>query len=412
MAQSRKGVVEWPRSLFVILLSLSVVGVGMIYSAGELSLPSPFTEGLWRRQAVFLLAGVVAFLTLSRLPSRLVQTLTYFMYIAGVAILAVTLVVGSGRGTAAGVKSFLSLGGFSFQPAELAKVTTALALAWMLAKGPEIQHLRDLIKPTALVSVPLALVVLQPDLGTAMAFIGIYFAALLWARTPLPIMLFAMSPGFAMLLAWDVRVWGAFAIVLFLGLYLYRFKLMMKESVSLILINVGAGAVAQPIWNMLAPYQRNRLLVFLNPEQDPQGAGWQLIQSKIAMGSGGLVGKGFTEGTQKRLNFLPEMHTDFIFSVVGEEFGFVGTSLVLVAFAYLFFRMIRLAEESRDHFAGLFIFGILGAWLTHVCVNVGMTVGVLPITGIPLPFISYGGSFLLMSWVAAGLAVSLSQNQS
>ncbi|MYJ18464.1 MAG: rod shape-determining protein RodA, partial [Gemmatimonadetes bacterium] len=129
-----------------------------------------------------------------------------------------------------------------------------------------------------------------------------------------------------------------------------------------------------------------------------------------AVGSGGVLGKGFTLGTQKRLNFLPEQHTDFIFSVVGEELGFVGTSLALVFFGYLFFRMIRLAQAFDDPFSGIFVFAILGVWLTHVVVNVGMTVGVVPITGIPLPFISYGGSFLLMSWVAAGLVVGMARD--
>ena len=176
--------------------------------------------------------------------------------------------------------------------------------------------------------------------------------------------------------------------------------------------NLAAGAMAQPLWNSLADYQRNRLLVFLNPELDPRGAGWQLVQSKVAVGSGGILGKGFTLGTQKRLNFLPEQHTDFVFSVVGEELGFVGTSLTLLLFGDLFFKMIQIAEESRSLFAGLFVFGIMGIWLTHVVVNIGMTVGVVPITGIPLPFISYGGSFLLMSWLAAAIVVAMASDKS
>ena len=195
-----------------------------------------------------------------------------------------------------------------------------------------------------------------------------------------------------------------------IGLYIYRYRLYLVESLSVILANLAAGALAQPLWNSLAPYQRNRILVFLNPDIDPQGAGWQLIQSKVAVGSGGVLGKGFTLGTQKRLNFLPEQHTDFIFSVVGEELGFLGTSLALLLFGYLFFRMIRLAQALDNPFSGIFIFAILGTWLTHVIINVGMTVGVVPITGIPLPFISYGGSFLLMSWVAAGLIVGMAKD--
>jgi len=192
-------------------------------------------------------------------------------------------------------------------------------------------------------------------------------------------------------------------------LYLYRYRLFLVESVGVILANLAAGTVALPLWRSLAEYQRNRILVFLDPAVDPRGAGWNLIQSKVAIGSGGLTGKGFTLGTQKRLYFLPERHTDFIFSVVGEELGFVGTFLVLLAFAYVLHRLIRLAQEAPDPFAGLVIFGIFGVWITHIFVNVGMTIGVFPVVGIPLPFISYGGSFLLMSWVAMAVAVRVAQ---
>ena len=181
------------------------------------------------------------------------------------------------------------------------------------------------------------------------------------------------------------------------------------ESVGVVLANVAAGTVALPLWRSLADYQRNRLLVFLDPSVDPRGAGWHLIQSKVAVGSGGLMGKGFTLGTQKRLDFLPEQHTDFIFSVVGEELGFLGTGLLILAFTYVLLRLVRLAANSADPFAGLIVFGIFGAWITHIFVNIGMTIGIVPITGIPLPFVSYGGSFLLMSWVALAVAVRVAQ---
>jgi rod shape determining protein RodA len=161
--------------------------------------------------------------------------------------------------------------------------------------------------------------------------------------------------------------------------------------VALVLANFAAATISRPLWNSLETYQQNRILVFLNPEMDPRGAGYQVIQSKIAVGSGGLLGQGFMMGPQKRYDFLPEQHTDFIFSVVGEELGFVGTLLALVAFGYVLTRLIKL--------------GIFGAWLVHVFVNIGMTVGLVPITGIPLPFVSYGGTFLFMSWVAVAISV-------
>ncbi len=390
------------------VLALSLFGVAMIYSAGVLEVPSQTTGGLWLRQGVFLGASIVGLLMISRLPPRMFEWVAMPAYVLSVGVLAVTLVVGSGTGTAEGVKSFLSIGGFRFQPAEAAKIATVLALAVLLARREESpRYLRDLLTPAALVVVPLALVLLQPDLGTALAFIGVFFAIIFWAGTPWPLVLFAASPGVALILAYSARVWSVYIVLLAIGLYLYRFRLYLVESVSVILGNVAAGAIAQPLWNSLANYQRNRLLVFLDPGLDPRDAGWQLIQSKVAVGSGGLLGKGFTAGSQKRLAFIPEQHTDFIFSVVGEELGFIGTFLLLALFGFLFLRMIRMAEAARTPFAGMFIFGILGIWLTHVFVNVGMTIGVVPITGIPLPFISYGGSFLMMSWLAAATVVAV-----
>jgi rod shape determining protein RodA len=248
-------------------------------------------------------------------------------------------------------------------------------------------------------------VILQPDLGTALAFLGILFSVLYWAGTPVPLLLLLASPGLALILAFDVRVWSVYILLVTGGLYLYRYRLFLYESVAVGLANFAAGTIARPLWNTLEEYQQNRLLVFLDPSVDPQGSGYHLIQSLVAIGSGGLTGKGFTLGTQKRFDFLPEQHTDFIFSVVGEELGFLGVAIVLGGFAFVLARLVRMAENSGDPFAGLVLFGIFGAWLVHIFVNVGMTVGLVPVTGIPLPFVSYGGSFLLMSWVAVAIAV-------
>ena len=397
---------------FVIpVLLLSLFGVAMIYSAGVLNIPSPVTQGLWIRQAVILAGAIVALMIVSRIPVRWWEWTAMPMYIFSVGVLAVTLVIGTGTGTAEGVRSFLDIAGFRFQPAEAAKVATVLAMARLLStreSSPE--YLRDLLVPAIVIGIPLLLVLRQPDIGTAMAFVAIFFAMIYWAGTPWPLIVFAASPGLALLLSFNTIAWSIGFIVLLIGLYLYRYRLYLVESLSVIVANLAAGALAQPLWNSLTGSQKNRLLVFLNQELDPQGAGWQLVQSKVAVGSGGILGKGFTAGTQKSLNFLPEQHTDFVFSVVGEEFGFVGTSLTLLLFGYLFFRMIQIAEDSGRLFAGLFVFGILGVWMIHMVVNIGMTVGVVPITGIPLPFISYGGSFLLMSWLAAGMVVAMASD--
>jgi rod shape determining protein RodA len=331
-------------------------------------------------------------------------------YGGGLVLLAATLVIGTGSGTAAGVKSWIVIAGFRFQPAEVAKLATILALARHLSARPTApQTLRELVAPAALVVVPLGLVVLQPDLGSALAFVGILFASLYWAGAPVPILILLASPGLGLILSFNTLIWSGYIVLLSGSLYFYRYRLYLVESLSVVLANLAAGTIALPLWRSLAEYQRNRILVFLDPSVDPRGAGWHLIQSKVAIGSGGLTGKGFTTGTQKRLAFLPEQHTDFIFSVIGEELGFIGTVLVLLGFAYVLLRLVRLAMEAPDPFAGLVAFGIFGSWMTHVYVNIGMTIGIVPITGIPLPFVSYGGSFLLMSWVAAALAVRVTR---
>jgi rod shape determining protein RodA len=392
--------------LVLAVLTLTIFGVAMIYSAGVVNVPNPVTQDAWVRQSVWFVLALVAFSLLSRVPLRWIEWVAIPAYVASVVLLAATLVVGTGAGTAAGVKSFIRVGGFGFQPAEIAKIATILVLARLLAQRDDgLGALRDIVAPAALVSLPLALVMLQPDLGTAMAFVGILFAMLFWAGTPVALLLLVASPVAGLVLSFDTRVWSWYIVAVVGFLYFYRYRLFLFESVAVVLANLAAGTIARPLWNSLAAYQQNRILVFLDPEVDPRGAGYQIIQSKVAIGSGGLLGKGFTLGTQKRFDFLPEQHTDFIFSVVGEELGFLRTLLVILLFAFVLIRLARMAQGSSDPFAGLVLLGILGAWLVHIFVNVGMTVGLVPITGIPLPFVSYGGTFLLMSWVAVAIAV-------
>ncbi len=394
-------------ALFLTLALISVFGIAMIYSAGVLNVPSPVVQGAWLRQLIWFLIALLGFTFVRQVPVRWLEWFAVPGYVFGVLLLAATLIIGTGAGTAAGVKSFIQLGPVRFQPAEVAKITTILALARLLgSREAAPRFLRELVPAGLLVALPLGLVVLQPDLGTALAFIGILLATLFWAGTPAWMLVLAASPGLGLILTFDTRLWSIYFVAIVVFLYLLRYRVYLVESLAVVLGNLAAGTVALPLWNSLAEYQRNRLLVFLDPSVDPRGAGYHLIQSKVAIGSGGFTGKGFTLGTQKQLNFLPEQHTDFIFSVIGEELGFVGTTLVLLAFAFVLLRLVRLADEvAPDAFAGLVIFGIFGAWLVHIFVNVGMTVGVVPVTGIPLPFVSYGGSFLLMSWLAAGIAL-------
>ena len=394
-------------ALFLAALVMTSFGIAMIYSAGVLNIPSPITEGAWILQIQWAAISLVAFVVICQIGPRWIEWVAVPAHVLCVILLLATLFVGAGSGTAAGVRSFLEIGPIRFQPSELAKLTTILALARYLGARPEPATLRALVNPAAIVGVPFVLVILQPDLGTALAFVGILFAALFWAGTPIGLLALLMSPGISLVLSFDPRIWAAFFVFLVLALYLYRYRLFLVESLAVVLASLAAGTISTPLWNSLADYQQNRILVFLDPSVDPRGAGYHVVQSMVAIGSGGLTGNGFTEGTQKRFDFLPEQHTDFIFSVIGEELGYLGTILTLLLFAVILYRLVRMAEGEADPFAGLVIFGIFGAWLVHVFVNVGMTVGMVPVTGIPLPFVSYGGTFLLMSWVAVALAARL-----
>ena len=283
-------------------------------------------------------------MSLYRIPARWVRMMRCRCP-QSTGLLAVTLIVGTGSGAAEGVKSFIRVAGFQFQPAEAAKIVTALALAKLLARQPDgPASLRDLVKPMALVALPLGLVILQPDLGTALAFIGMLFAAIYWAGTSWPLMLFAASPGLALILSFDTRLWSAYVILLVIALYLYRYRLYLIESLSVVVANLAAGAIAQPLWNSLAQYQRNRILVFLDPEIDPQGAGWQLLQSKVAVGSGGVRGRAYTR-PQKRLNSSPSTYR-FISTYWAKNSGFWETLWLFFLFGYFFFRMIRMARPS------------------------------------------------------------------
>jgi len=395
-------------ALFLSVLLMTAFGVAMIYSAGVLNIPSPVTEDAWIRQIQWAAIALAAFVVIRQIGPRWIEWVATPAYVVSIVLLVMTLFVGTGSGTAAGVKSFLEFGPVRFQPSELAKLATILALARYLGTRPEDPAtLKALVTPAAIVGVPLVLVVLQPDLGTALAFIGILFATLFWAGTPLGLLVLLLSPGISLVLLFDPRIWTVYFLLLAFALYLYRYRLFLVESISVVLANLAAGTISAPLWNSLAAYQQNRILVFLDPSVDPRGAGYHVVQSMVAIGSGGATGKGFTAGTQKRFDFLPEQHTDFIFSVIGEELGYLGTLLTLLLFAFILYRLVRMAEGEADPFAGLVIFGIFGAWLVHVFVNVGMTVGMVPVTGIPLPFVSYGGTFLLMSWVAVAVAARL-----
>jgi len=396
---------DWP--LMALALALTAFGIAMVYSAGQTDVPS-FVAGLWRQQLVWFALGLGMAYAISRTSVRFLEWSALPVYAGACALLLLLLFIGSGAGTAASTKSWLAIGGVRLgQPSELAKIAVVVMLARVLAtqrKAPT--TLFGLWKPALIVLLPWLLIMAQPDLGTAIVFLGIFFAMLFWSGVAWPLIVMAASPAVSLILAFGPGVWGAWFLVFLAIVAWYRPAVV--EGVLLVAANVAMGVVAPVLWERLNPYQQRRLLVFLDPSSDPRASGYHVIQSQVAVGSGGLFGKGFTEGSQKRLAFLPEQHTDFIFPVVGEELGFLGVALALMLFLLFFTRTIRIAARATNPFASLVAFGLTAAWFTHVLVNVGMTIGLMPITGIPLPFFSYGGSFMLATWMGVGVLALVS----
>ena len=403
----RKTIADYPLAMMALLLT--AFGIAAVYSAGQTEVPNAGIQAAWLRQLTWLALGMIAFLVTTKLSVRFLEWAALPAYLLAITLLVVTLVFGTGAGTAESMKGWLTIGGRRLgQPSELAKLAVALMLAKVMSgfRVPP-KSLVDLVKPAIVVLIPWVLVMLQPDLGTSLVFIGLFFATMFWAGTSGTLLLLAASPVVSLLLAGSTGLWAAWFILLLVVVWLY--KPYVVEGVVLVIANLTMGVAAPIIWEKaLEPHQRERLLVFLDPSRDPKASGYQVLQSRIAIGSGGWTGKGYTQGTQKRLAFLPEQHTDFIFAVVGEELGFLGVTAALLLFLFLFLRIIRVATRASDSFSSLVAFGLAGSWFVHVLINVGMTINLMPITGIPLPFFSYGGSFLLACWIAVGMLVRIS----
>jgi len=393
------------RPLLIVTVLLVLFGLLMLYSAGQTDVPVLAAEGAWKRQLIWLGAGAILAALVFRLSPRLLEWAALPLYTFSLVLLAVTLVIGRGAGTAASSKSWIYIGGHAVgQPAELAKIAVVLMLARYLSGRREAPaSLRELVAPCLLAGIPALLVLKQPDLGSALVFGGILFAMLYWAGVKPSLLFMLASPVVSLLLAFTIWTWVTWMAILIILMMIWRPYV--AEAAAVAVLNAVMGFVAIPIWRRLEPYQQNRLLTFLNPEVDPQKAGYHAIQSKVAIGSGGWFGNGFLEGPQKRLAFLPAQHTDFIFSVVGEELGFLGVLAALLLFLIFFLVLLRIARRAVDPFSSLVVFGLTGLFGTHVFENVGMTVNLMPITGIPLPFFSYGGSFLLASSISLGLVL-------
>jgi len=393
------------RPLLLTLGLLIFCGLVVLYSAGQTDVPNFAAAGAWRRQIFWLAAGAVMVALIFRLSPRILEWAAVPLYGLGLLLLSVTLIIGRGAGTAASSKSWIYIGGHAVgQPSEFAKLAVILMLARHLSgrrESPE--TLTELFPACLIAGIPALLVLAQPDLGSALVFFGILFTMLFWAGVSPMLLVILASPIASLLLAFTWPTWVGWMIILLVLIAVWRPYFW--EGVVVFAANSAMGFIAIPLWQRLAPYQQNRLLTFLNPEVDPQKAGYHAIQSKVAIGSGGWFGNGYLNGPQKRLAFLPEQHTDFIFAVLGEELGFIGVVVALVLFFTFFAILVRVARRATDPFTSLVVSGVLGLFFTHVFENVGMTVNVMPITGIPLPFFSYGGSFVLSSAVGVGLCL-------
>lgn len=346
--------------LLLMALAICALGVVEIYSATRLSPPGSRLAGMHIRQVYWILIGVVGMFLVARIDYHTVLDRVPLLYLLGIAGLVAVLVFGERR---FGAKSWINFGPFTLQVAELVKLIIIVTLARFFSEvRTDRLTLLDLAKVGALTGVPVALVLLQPDFGTAMmmvpiAAVGAYLAGIQW-----------------------------------------------RHAVAFLLI----GALLAPVvWLFLAPYQKDRITTFLNPGENPRGAGYQTLQAKIAVGSGGLFGKGIGKGSQNQGGFIPVRWSDFIVAALAEEFGFFGVMTILVLYAGLLLRLVHNAQLAKDRAGMYVVMGVATVLGTHFFYNVGMMIGYLPVTGIPLPLMSYGGSATLLVFLALGMVMNV-----
>jgi len=386
------------------VLALSAIGIVSVYSA---TFDARVGE-IFTRQLTFLGAGCLVALIVTFLPFRTLQMIALPVY--GLAIVMLVGVLLLGR-TVSGSTSWFNLGLFRIQPSEFGKIATIMALAAYLSRSDvSLKSYRNLAVATGIVALPAALIMAQPDFGTALIYGGLYLAILYWGGATRFTVVAIIAPG-AVAVAALFGTTAFLVAVLIFGILLYLTMEHRIVAVVAFSLMVTVGISVQAIYDGLKPYQQKRIATFLDPGADPLGAGYNILQSKVAVGSGGLLGKGYLRGTQTQLNFIPEQWTDFIFCVPAEEFGFVGGAAVLLLFALLLYRAIALTTIVKSSFASVIAVGVGAVFATHLFINVGMALGLLPVIGVPLPFLSYGGSFLVVSLIMTGLLLNIYFNR-
>ncbi len=388
----------------LICIALVVVGLISIYSATfDIN-----NAANYDRQALWAGIGFIIMIVISFIPLRTLQRLSMTFYFIVIATLVIILVVGI---TVKGSKSWFGLIGLGGQPSEFAKIATVLAFASYISKTDvSISRIKHLFISLGIFAFPMFLILAQPDLGTTIVFFAALLPLLYWAGASNFILVAILVPILAAFGALLGTTYFLIAVAIGAALlYVFREN---KFTVAVAFgIMLAVGLSVQVMYERMHVYQQKRISAFLNPEADPLGAGYNVVQSKIAIGSGGFFGKGFLKGTQTQLNYIPEQWTDFIFCVTGEEFGTLGASFVLGLFAALLLHALRVASISRNRFSSLAAIGIMGIFGTHIVINTGMSMGLMPVVGLPLPFLSYGGSSLVANMMMVGLLMNFYANR-
>jgi rod shape determining protein RodA len=391
-------------AFFIVPLFLLIgIGIALVYSATSKT-STIWYETIWFKQIMHFAVGFVIAIVIVFLPARFWKSIAWVSY--ALAVMTLIFVSDSGH-ISKGAGRWLDIGGFRFQPSEFAKVAYLLASSlWLSTHRVSIENPKTLLVPGLLFIVPFILVLKQPNLSTALVFVTMTLVHFYWAGLRIVDIFLLLSPIFSIILsAVSVLYWNILVVCIFFVSLKFKFPLWI--IITVMLLNIGSGYVSQMAWNSMEDHQKSRILTFIDPMRDPKGEGYQVIQSQVAIGSGGMFGKGFGKGSQTNLAFLPEEHTDFIFSVLGEQFGFAGTVVVLILFFILLTRGIMICRLYTDNFINLVVAGACAILFFHTLVNVAMTIGFMPVTGLPLPFLSYGGSFVITCMILVGLLINM-----
>jgi rod shape determining protein RodA len=380
---------------------LIAIGLISIFSS---TYNNPLAQNNFEKQLYFVLASFSIFLIIHFLPTNTFKIISAPSYIFGLLLLLLVLVIGK---KVSGAKSWLGLGVFGFQPSEFAKIATILMLSNFLSRNNNnIDSIKDIVVALTIGFIPVALILLEPDMGSSIIFFFFILILLFWKGLSILWLVVVISPGVIALSAIFGTTAFIIALILLLGiLFLLNKDLFFNGSVFA--LNLGAGFFADYVYNILSPHQQARINSFIDPSSDPLGTGYNSIQAMVAVGSGGLLGKGFMSGNQTQLQYIPEQWTDFIFCAISEEFGFIGSITVVILFLILLGRILRNASSTKDEFLSLTQIGIFAVLFIHFLINIGMVIGLIPIIGVPLPFVSYGGSSLLVNVIMIAIVSNI-----